>query len=85
MTAAVPINRHWVIVLNNGDIVIDWGAGIFQDILSGKFLSAIDQTASHAIQDDECSWLQQGGYIQGFDSAQVYVSDLPQQQKPPIE
>jgi len=85
MTAAVPISRHWVIVLHNGDIVIDWGEGVFQDVISGAFLPTVDQAGSHAIQNDECAWLESSGVIQGYDAAQVYVTHLPMRQRESLE
>jgi hypothetical protein len=85
MPSALPINRQWVIVLNNGDVIIDWGDGVFQDVMSGTFLTAVDQTGSHPVQDDECSWLEKAGAIQGFDKFQVYVFDLPIRSKKSIE
>lgn len=85
MTAAIPIHRQWVIVLKNGDVIVDWGNGVFQDIISGEFLIKVDQTASHPIQDDEASWLEKNGSIQGFDRAQVYVFSLPELPKKSME
>ena len=85
MTAAVPINRHWVIVLNNGDVVIDWGDGVFQDVISGEFLTTVNQTGSHAIQNDECVWLESSGVIQGYDTAEVYVTHLPLRHQQSLE
>ena len=85
MTAAVPINRHWVIVLHNGDVIIDWGDGVFQDIISGAFVPAVEQAGSHAIQNDECAWLESSGVIQGFDATQVYVTQLPLRHREPLE
>ncbi len=85
MSAAVPISRHWVIVLKDGDIVIDWGDHVFQDIVSGKFITDVDLSGSHPIQDDECSWLEKTGCIQGYDRVQVYVYGLPERPKKSME
>lgn len=85
MPAAVPISRQWVIVLNNGNIIVDWGNNVFQDLVSGEFLTAVDQTGSRAVQDDDCSWLERSGYIQSFDSTQIYVYGLPERKKPFID
>jgi len=38
ITGGTPINRHWVLVLKDGRIVIDWGDDLYQDIRSGEFL-----------------------------------------------
>lgn len=85
MHAAVPINRQWVIVLKNGDVIVDWGGDIYQDVVSGEFLSAVDQTGSHPIQDDECTWLETTGRIQDFDKGYVYVYGLPERPKKSME
>lgn len=85
MIAAVPISRQWVIVLHNGDIVIDWGDGVFQDVISGMILFKVDQSGSHTIQNDECAWLESRGVIQGFDAAQVYVTHLPLRHQESLE
>lgn len=82
MSSAVPVSRQWVIVLNNGNVVIDWGDSVFQDLISGEFLTAVDQSGCHPILDAECDSLQKSSVIQGFDSAQIYVYGLPEQHKP---
>lgn len=85
MPSAVPINRQWVLVLKNGNIIIDWGGNNFQDIISGEFLTGVDQAGSHPIQDSECSWLEKVGNIEGFDRAWVYVPRLPEIHKKSME
>ena len=39
MSTGTPINRQWVIVLKDGNIVIDWGDGLYQDVRSGDFVN----------------------------------------------
>lgn len=84
MPVALPISRQWVTVLNNGTIVIDWGNNQFQDLVTGEFLTAVDLSGSHAIQDDVCTWLEKTGCIQGFDRDQLYISNLPQRPTDPL-
>jgi len=81
MPSAVPVSRQWVIVLNNGNVVIDWGDSVFQDLISGEFLTAVDQTGCHSILDEECDWLEKSSCIQKYDGAQIYVYGLPEQHK----
>jgi hypothetical protein len=85
MKAAVPINRRWVIILNNGSVVVDWGDDVFQDIVSGEFLSSVDQSRSHALLDDECAWLLSIGCIQDYDNNQIYVAHLPERRKSSVD
>lgn len=85
MSSAVPVSRQWVIVLNNGNVVIDWGDSVFQDLISGNILTAVEQSGCHSILDEECDWLVKSGCIQKYDSTQIYVFGLPEQHKPFID
>ena len=42
MHAGIPILRHWVLVLRDGTIVVDWGDGLFQNIYSGQFMQELE-------------------------------------------
>jgi hypothetical protein len=85
MSAGLAINRHWVIVLNNGLVVVDWGEGVFQDILSGDFIHEVSLNGSHTILDQELEWLKRTANIAGFDEHNVYVQGLPENPKKTLE
>jgi len=78
MTGGTPVNRHWVVVLQNGIAAIDWGNGLFQDILSGEFIHGTEADVSHTIQDDELEQLKHMSRIYQYDANIVYVFPLPE-------
>lgn len=85
MPEGLAINRRWVLVLNNGAIVIDWGEGVFQDLLSGEFMRGLSLIGCHVIQDEQLQWLKRTGNIAGFDESNVYINNLPEIPKKTIE
>jgi len=85
MPEGLAINRRWVLVLNNGSIIIDWGEGVFQDIHTGEFLSEVSLVGSHAILDEQLDWLRRTATIAGYDECNVYVNNLPEQPKKTIQ
>lgn len=78
MHAGTPIQRQWVLVLQDGLIVVDWGEGLFQDIYSGQFLQSLEGIISHTAQNDELEMLRRSGQVDHFDARQVWVTHLPE-------
>lgn len=78
MPSGTPVNRHWVIVLKDGAVAIDWGDGIFQDVRSGEFLQCSERDVSHHIMDKELDWLKHIGRVDCYDSKEVYFYSLPE-------
>ncbi|MEL7592246.1 MAG: hypothetical protein AAGU17_13230 [Anaerolineaceae bacterium] len=79
MTASgTPLNRQWVIVLNDGMVVIDWGDGVYQDIVNGDFLSIREEEVSHHITNRELDWLIKTGRVASYDNLIVRVHSLPE-------
>lgn len=78
MTGGTPVNRHCVVMLHKGIPVIDWGNGLFQDILSGEFIHGTEADVSHTIQDDELKQLKNVNRIYRYDANIVYVYPLPE-------
>ncbi len=85
MPEGLAINRRWVLVLHNGAVIVDWGNGVFQDILTGEFFDDISLIGCHAIQDEELDWMKRTGNIVNFDEINVIVSSLPEYPKKTIE
>jgi len=73
-----PINRHWVVVLRNASTVIDWGDGLFQDILTGDFSHGTEAEISHTILDNELEQMKRMNQIFHYDANFVYVHPLPE-------
>ncbi len=73
----MPVNRHEVVILQSGIPAIDWGNGVFQDILSGHFIQGMEKDISHTILEDELEQLKLTGNICGYDLNFVYVYPIP--------
>jgi hypothetical protein len=78
MPAGTPVQRHWVVVLGNGSIVVDWGDGLFQDVYSGDFLQASESDFSRPVKNDELEMLRRAGRVDRYDSQQVWLINLPE-------
>ena len=81
----MPVNRTWVLTLNDGVTIIDWGEGVFQDVLTGDFVDNPVLESSHTALDDELELLKRAGRLSAFDGTSVYLNPLPEKQKPAIE
>ncbi len=85
MPGGTPVNRNWVIVTHDGDIVIDWGDGLFQDVRSGDFIHCTEADISHHILDKELDWLRHIGRVDRYDAKEVYFFSLPERPQPTLD
>jgi hypothetical protein len=85
MSAGTPVNRHWVIVLKDGTIAIDWGDGLFQDVRSGEFVVVLEKEISHHILDEELDWLIRIGRVGSYTRLVVNFHSLPERPQRTIE
>jgi hypothetical protein len=76
--SGTPINRHWVVVLKDASKVVDWGDGLFQDILSGEFMHGTEADISHTILDNELEQMMRLNQIFEYDANFIYVHPLPE-------
>jgi len=83
MITGTPIHREWVYALQDGTIVVDWGEGNLQDIVTGDFLR--EGKFVHELQDYELENLRNSGYIDEFDSRNVYLRPLPEIKRPTLD
>ena len=81
MNEGFPIQRQFVLVSNQGNIVIDWGSQLYQDVFSGEYLRFKEDHLLNPIQESDLLWLKNAGIILGFNVQQVYFSNLPQPAK----
>ena len=80
MPSGTPFNRQFVLVLDDGRVVLDWGDGLFQDIYTGDFTRQLDTFISHVAQEEDLETLKKAGRLERFDRQQVYLlglRDLP--------
>lgn len=85
MTGGTLVTREWVLVLQNGTVVIDWGDGLFQDVHTGDFIRVGEHEISHRADDDVMEWLKRAGRVVRYDSKQVEFTNLPERPLKPIE
>lgn len=85
MTYGTPVNRNFVVILRNGIPAIDWGDGLFQDILSGDFLHCVEMDVDHTIQDEELDQLVWASRIRSYNSQVVYLYPLPEPPRQTID
>ena len=78
MPDGVPVNRNFVVMLKNGIPAIDWGDGLFQDILTGDFLNCQEKDVDHTIQDIELDSLIFSRRIYSYDASTIYLFPLPE-------
>jgi hypothetical protein len=81
MPGGTIVDRQWVVVLHNGNAVIDWGDGLFQDIREGTFLHVKEQQISHPVTDEELISLKNSGCIDAYDEKRVSFIGLPENLK----
>jgi hypothetical protein len=81
----LPVPRGWVFVLKTGDVVIDWGDGRVQDILTGEFRSLSPHDPGETVSDADLEALKNSGRVQGYDVRMVYLRPLPEPPRPTIE
>lgn len=78
MPAGTPINRTWVLVTRDGNVVIDWGDGRFLDVNNGDIRPILEREISHHIQDAELDHLRSTGQVSSFNNNLVYFPGLPE-------
>jgi hypothetical protein len=84
-SGGTPLNRQWIIVLNDGMVVIDWGDGVYQDIVNGDFLSIREEDVSHHIINQELDWLKKIGRVASYYNLFVHVHSLPERPQRTME
>jgi hypothetical protein len=85
MIGGTPVNRHWVIVLKDGTIAIDWGDGLYQDVRSGDFVVVFEKDISHHVLDVELDWLTRIGRVASYTRLTVNFHSLPERPQRTIE
>ena len=85
MSGGTPVNRQWVLALKDGDIVIDWGDGLYQDVRGGEFIHVVEMDISHHILDEELDWLIRIGRVASYNRHTVHFNSLPERPQRTIE
>ena len=72
-----PVARNWVVMMRSGTPAVDWGEGMFLDILSGEFFQAEEKDVSHRALDSDLDWLKHIGKVDAYDVNNVFFVILP--------
>lgn len=78
MAGGIPVDRHWVLVLQNGTVLIDWGESLYQDVETGVFLELEEEPAAQSIQEELLKVLKQRNIITDWDDRIAYFNYLPE-------
>jgi hypothetical protein len=82
MVKGTPVPRGLVFLLKSGEVVVDWGEGRVQDILTGDFLDFKESDYAGAVSDNDLEMLKKNGQVVSYDIRIVYLQSLPE---PPRE
>jgi hypothetical protein len=85
MTGGIPVDRHWVLVLQDGTILIDWGNHLYQDVDTGEFLELVEDPIAQSAQEEMLVILKQRSIINSWDERCVYFNYLPERPIKPVE
>jgi hypothetical protein len=85
MSKGLPVSRGLVFFLNTGEIVVDWGDGRVQDIMTGEFMPFEERNYGGAITDSDLELLKKNGRVVSFDSRTVYLGPLPEPPRSTLE
>ena len=85
MTGGIPVDRHWVLVLDNGTVLIDWGNHLFQDVDTGEFLELAEEPNAQSAQEEILTVLKQHSIINHWDDRCVYFNYLPERPSRTVE
>ena len=78
MPGGTPVYRQWVLVLNDGAVVVDWGDGVYQDVYSGDFLPTGAAPLGHPAQNSDLDMLLRASRVSHYDTQQVWIINLPE-------
>ena len=85
MTSGTPFSREFVLVLEDGRIVLDWGDGLYQDVRSGEFFLKSEGIVCRMIENAELELLKRAGQVQHFDRQDVYFINLAERPSKTID
>jgi hypothetical protein len=85
MPVGTPVNRQWVVSLKDGNIVIDWGDNVYQDVHSGDFVKVEDKEISHHLENEELDLLIRVGRVTTYTAQTVWFIRLPERPQSTIE
>ncbi len=78
MPDGTPFSRDFILVLEDGRIVLDWGDGLQQDLETGVFFQGKEGLSSRKIENAELDLLKRAGRVKRYDRYEVLFLNLPE-------
>ncbi len=78
MTEGTAVNRDYVLLTQDGRLIVDWGDGKFMDVLSGNFVEIKEEEISHHPTNEELDWLVHINAVVKYDGKSVWFAKLPE-------
>jgi hypothetical protein len=78
MPDGTPFGRDFVLVFEDGRIVLDWGDGLLQDLETGDFFHGEEKYSSRKIENAELELLKRAGRVKYFNKREVFFLNLPE-------
>jgi hypothetical protein len=85
LTTGLSVARGWIFLAQTGEVVLDWGDGRVQDILTGEFLQLSEQDLGRPVQDADLEILRKNGRVETYDARTVVLKPLPEPPRPTLE
>ena len=85
MASGIPVDRHWILVLQNGTVLIDWGECLYQDVDTGEFQTLEKEPVAHSVSEEMLKTLKQRNIIADWDDRIAFFNYLPERPSIPIE
>lgn len=85
MPRGIPVSRSLVFVLATGEVVVDWGDGRVQDILTGEFRPFRESEYGRPVNDTDLEQLKNNARLEAYDAWMVYLRPLPEPPRKTIE
>jgi hypothetical protein len=77
MIGGTIVDRQWVVILSTGEVVIDWGDGLYQNIDDGSFHHYDESLISRPAPDDVLTRLKLNGKVGDYNSHLVSILGVP--------
>ncbi len=78
MNRGLAVPRSTIFRLQSGEVVIDWGDGRIQDILTGEFRTYNEHDFAGPVQDSDLESLRNNARVDAWDVRTVYLRPLPE-------
>ena len=76
--AGTPVLKEFMYILKDGAMVVDWGDGQVQDVMTGDFMLFRESDIGQKMTDRDLDLLKKRGRVASYDARTVYLMPLPE-------